>query len=288
MTTIWPVISHVGTVVDARPIVTRTTGSRHGPITRLMSPGDFGKLVKPFVFLDLFEADMIQGRGFPPHPHSGIATLTVFLEGRMTYADTTGKTGMLTSGAVEWMQAGGGVWHAGEPAQGGLMRGYQLWLALPPELELSPAKSQYFSSDMIEAEGSVRVVLGQYDGKVSPINLPLSITYLHVKLENGARWVYQPAADHQVAWLALNTGKLHAAGNVLQREMAVFAEGNEPIEMVAEGVVELVIGSAAKHPYPLVTGYYSIHTNQAALVEGEANIARLEKSESMRILAQPR
>lgn len=45
-----------------RAIVHRTTGSSHGPITRLMSPGDLGQLCKPFVFLDLFgfKADAMQ------------------------------------------------------------------------------------------------------------------------------------------------------------------------------------------------------------------------------------
>ncbi len=33
-------------------IVHRTSGVRHGPITRLMSPGDLGEHLKPFVFLD--------------------------------------------------------------------------------------------------------------------------------------------------------------------------------------------------------------------------------------------
>ena len=36
-------------------IVRRTRGQSHGPITRLMSPSDFGRLLKPFVFLDLFD-----------------------------------------------------------------------------------------------------------------------------------------------------------------------------------------------------------------------------------------
>ena len=40
-----------------REIIYRTRGHTHGPITRLMSPGDLGQLLKPFVFLDLFEMD---------------------------------------------------------------------------------------------------------------------------------------------------------------------------------------------------------------------------------------
>lgn len=36
----------------ARGIVQRTRGHGHRPITRLMSPSDFGQALKPFVFLD--------------------------------------------------------------------------------------------------------------------------------------------------------------------------------------------------------------------------------------------
>jgi hypothetical protein len=43
-----------------RGIVELTAGHTHGPITRLMSPGDLGELVKPFVFLDYFEAPSLK------------------------------------------------------------------------------------------------------------------------------------------------------------------------------------------------------------------------------------
>jgi hypothetical protein len=41
-------------VAEAAPrsIVLRTRGHSHGVITRLVSPGDLGQLIKPFVFLD--------------------------------------------------------------------------------------------------------------------------------------------------------------------------------------------------------------------------------------------
>jgi len=97
-------------------------------------------------------------------------------------------------------------------------------------------------------------------------------------LADGERWTYQPSAEHEIAWLALNNGKLDVSGIVLERELAVFEHGVRPIEVVAQGAAELVIGSAAKHPYPLVTGHYSVHTSRDALIEGEANIAALERS----------
>ena len=60
-----------------RKVVHRTRGYRHGPIARLMSPSDLGEQLKPFVFLDLFEADMGALSEFPrngPRGQRGDAT----------------------------------------------------------------------------------------------------------------------------------------------------------------------------------------------------------------------
>src|SRR6185369_12556446 len=94
-------------------VASRTRGQSHGPVTRLMSPSDFGRLLKPFVFLDLFDSQGNPFSGFGLHPHSGIATLTYVAEGSVTYEDTNGATGILRAGAVEWMRSGKGVWHSG-------------------------------------------------------------------------------------------------------------------------------------------------------------------------------
>ena len=91
-------------VTNRRRIVRRTRGSRHGPITRLMSPSDLGQELKPFVFLDLF--DLKGGRGGTDlHPHSGIATVTYLFEGSIRYEDSNGATGVLSADGVEWVQS---------------------------------------------------------------------------------------------------------------------------------------------------------------------------------------
>src|SRR6202167_3600855 len=96
--------------VASRAIVLRTRGRRHGPITRLISPSDIGEIIKPFVFLDLFDIPATGAPNFGWHPHSGIATLTVVHEGAIEYQETTGAKGVLSAGGGEWMRAGRGVW----------------------------------------------------------------------------------------------------------------------------------------------------------------------------------
>src|SRR6266566_4118709 len=98
-----------------RKIVNRTRGYGSGPITRLMSPGDLGQVLKPFVFLDLVDMDRTSFPGIGLHPHSGIATVTYLFEGSVRYEDTTGRTGVLPESGVEWFKAAQGAWHGGGP-----------------------------------------------------------------------------------------------------------------------------------------------------------------------------
>src|SRR5262245_3535251 len=53
-----------------RPIVFRTGGRRGGPVVRLVSPSDIGRLIKPFVFLDHAEVRYTGQKLFGIHPHS--------------------------------------------------------------------------------------------------------------------------------------------------------------------------------------------------------------------------
>lgn len=261
--------------VGARRIAVTTKGHRHGPITRLVSPSDIGELIKPFVFLDHAEVEPRPEPLFGIHPHSGIATLTVVLRGGLAYEDTTGKSGMVPTGGLEWMKAGNGVWHDGGPTPGEPLRAFQLWVALPPGEENAPPESQYVSPDVVQEVGPARVILGSYGRASSTIRAPAGINYLHVRLKDGQRWRYVPPDRHTVAWLAVDTGALRSHAPVHAGELAVFEESEGTIELEADGDTSFVLGSAIKHPHPLVLGHFSVHTSRAALNQGEAEIARI-------------
>lgn len=260
-----------------RTILHRTRGRTHGPITRLVSPSDVGQLIKPFVFLDSFvmEADA-KPLNMGWHPHSGIATVTVMLEGSASYEETTGVKGVLPAGGIEFMRAGSGVWHTGGPGEPGRVKGFQLWLALPPDLENGPPASHYVMPADVPADGPVRVILGSYAGMRSPITeAPAGLTYLSVSLKAGEKWTFTPEPGHTVAWVAVHQGVLHTPAAVRQGEMAVFEASDEPIEFVAEGDTGFVLGAAVKHPHDLVLGSYSVHTTPEALARGEREIRRI-------------
>ena len=253
-----------------RAIALRTRGHRHGPITRLVSPSDIGEFIKPFVFLDFFDISGSTAPNFGWHPHSGIATLTVLHEGALEYQETTGVKGILPAGGLEWMRAGGGVWHTG--AALGQAKGFQLWIALPEELENSPSQSHYLSPDQVPEENPARVILGSHGRAKSAIPSPERINYLDVQLAAGERWTYEPPADHDVAWLAVSEGSIRTPEPVSTGEFVAFEESNGALSIQAEGASRFVLGSAARHPHDLVLGTYSVHTSHAALLAGESHI----------------
>jgi redox-sensitive bicupin YhaK (pirin superfamily) len=258
-----------------RPIVLRTRGTKHGAVTRLVSPNRIGELIKPFVFLDYFEADPANAPQFGFHPHSGIATLTLILSGQASYNESIDREGVIETGGVEWMRASSGIWHAGGIFGEERTKGFQLWVAMPPSLELAEPQSQYLSATDFESVGPARVIAGEYGGVTSIVGSPSGMTYLDVRLKAGERWTYQPPQGHDVAWIASHQGVVATPRLVTPGEAVVFQEGEQPIEFHAETDAGFVLGSATRHPYDLVTGYYSVHTTSDALRRGEANIATI-------------
>lgn len=259
----------------ARRIVYQGKGHTRGPITRLVNPSDLGQLIKPFVFLDYGQLPPTGDTFFGIHPHSGIATLTIALSGGLQYEDTTGQSGKVPPGGLEWMKAGAGAWHDGRVYTTEPLKFFQLWLALPAALENSPAEGQYIAPEQVESEGPVTVVLGQYGQAKSPIRAPEGIHYFHVRLQDGETWRYQPPVGHTVGWIAVYEGAASAPTPIEAGDIAVFDESDAALEFTAQGATSFVIGTAHKHPHDLVTGYYSVHTNANALEQGETEIRRI-------------
>jgi redox-sensitive bicupin YhaK (pirin superfamily) len=81
-------------------------------------------------------------------------------------------------------------WHGGGLEKSGRTRGFQLWIALPPALELGSTISIYQAPEDVQSGGPARVLLGSYGSASSAIVSPSPINYLAVRLNAGERWQY--------------------------------------------------------------------------------------------------
>jgi len=123
----------------------------------------------PFLLFDDFRSDHPDHylKGFPWHPHRGIETITYVLAGDVEHGDSLGNKGIIGSGDVQWMTAGGGIMHEEMPRPGEdrRMGGFQLWVNLPAAEKMTAPRYQDLAAASIPEvrrdDGTiVRVVAG--------------------------------------------------------------------------------------------------------------------------------
>jgi len=263
-----------------RKIIHIESGQTHGPITRLVSPDALGDMLKPFILLDYFNAEIQPGFGFPMHPHSGIATLTWQPGTDVAYEDTTGQQGVLKAGGLEWMNSGGGAWHKASLMGRGKVTGFQLWVAMPPEVENGPSQGLYVAPEDVAQfsveGGNIKVLLGALDHgtghTASPIASQQDMNYMVVSLDANTQWTYTPPSHHDVAFAVAFAGTPAVNGVPLAHQLAVL-EGQGSITVAAGGTgAQVLCGTAAKHQHALILGSSSVHTSADALKAGQQTI----------------
>ena len=102
-------------------------------------PASAYEAVGPFIFLDHFgpiDVKPGEAKGASSHPHAGIETLTLLLEGISWHKDSLGNVSSMRPGEVQWLRAGRGVIHDESPddemrRKGGRFHGVQLWINMP-------------------------------------------------------------------------------------------------------------------------------------------------------------
>ncbi|HET7670344.1 MAG TPA: pirin family protein [Burkholderiales bacterium] len=173
------------------------------------------ELTSPFLFMseDWFEPP----GGFETHPHRGMQTVTVVLEGALEHRDHTGAHGVLQAGDVQWMTAGRGVLHSEMPH--GPVHTLQLWLNLPRAMKMIPARYQdqrLKDVPVRKAEGAeVRVYAGRSGGVSHPHGSDYPMSLLDIRIEAGARLAQQVApGDRGFVYVLEGEADMGRAGDV--------------------------------------------------------------------------
>lgn len=153
--------------------------------------------VGPWIFFDeMGPAILPPGSGINvrPHPHVNLATVTYLFEGEVLHRDSLGTLQKITPGAVNLMIAGKGIAHSEQEApertkQARGLHGFQLWMALPEELEEIDPDFHHYPSDKIPAvlvnDVPVRVLIGRAYGVASPVKEFYRTLYLEAHLLTG-------------------------------------------------------------------------------------------------------
>jgi redox-sensitive bicupin YhaK (pirin superfamily) len=153
----------------------------------VVPPADFAA-TSPFLLMaeDWFSPPA----GFPEHPHRGMQTVTIVLEGGLEHRDHTGAHGVLGEGDIQWMTAGRGVVHSEMPGEKGV-HSLQLWLNLPASHKMSSATySDQRAANTPVKKGvgyEVRVYAGRHGDVQHPHGSLWPLTLLDVRVQGEKR-----------------------------------------------------------------------------------------------------
>lgn len=205
--------------------------------------------IDPFLLLDEMRSDDPRDyiAGFPPHPHRGFQTLTYMMQGRFRHEDSTGSNGTLSSGGLQWMNAGSGVIHSEMPKmKAGKLWGYQLWLNAPSRERWSdPFYRNFQAMEMRESDVRENVLAG--DDQENFAFFPMLYTDIH--LEEGA--TFERAVPKAMnAFLVVADGEVVVGPRrrpVGQHHVAVLGEGGTvSLEAARNSVVILGAGEPVR------------------------------------------
>jgi redox-sensitive bicupin YhaK (pirin superfamily) len=236
-------------------------GGQRAMLVRRTLPHKNIRTIGAWCFVDDYGPAEIAGTAgmqVPPHPHTGLQTVSWLLDGDVLHQDSLGYQQLIEPGQLNLMTAGRGIAHAEqspENRRSDVLRGVQLWVALPnDQRDVAPAFDHHPNLPVAEADGwRATVLLGSLEGVESPARaftpivgaeivveagerrLPLDRSYEHglLALDDGLTFEGVPAAPGSLVYLdagrpevtvfAASTGRMLLLGGLpLDEELLMW------------------------------------------------------------------
>lgn len=203
-------------------------------------------LIGAWCFLDHYGPDDVGETGgmlVPPHPHTGLQTVSWLFEGEIEHRDSTGAHAMVRPGELNLMTAGRGIQHSEvSTADTRMLHGAQLWTVLPDDARFMQPFFEHTEPEAVRfAEATVRVFVGELPGVGEPaearIFSPLVAAQLDLPAGASIDLPVDPSFEHG---LLVDTGTaiLHDTA-VEEHHLAYLAPGQTALRITAAGGVPL-------------------------------------------------
>lgn len=207
--------------------------------------------ISPFLMFDYGAPRQIEpsktAKGVGEHPHRGFSTVTIAWQGESEHRDSSGATGVLRAGDVQFMHAGSGVVHAeylskGFTEKGGTLEVAQLWVNLPQQHKMTKPTYQHLTSESIpnvdinNERANVRVISGKFNDIEGPAQTFTSVNILEFSLMK-AENLSIDIEDGFNSILFVRKGSINvkASNKILKpQQVAIMSKSGSTIEIETE------------------------------------------------------
>ena len=220
-------------------------GESDGLTVRRTLPTHHKSLIGAWCFIDHFGPDDVSHSGMqvPPHPHTGLQTASWLFSGSIEHRDSAGNHLFIRPGELNLMTAGRGISHSEMSVVGSdVLRGVQLWIALPDATRFCEPTFEHFVPDLHQLEAvSIQVFVGELAGISSPAFTHTKLLGAEITLDEACNWSVELEQDFEHGVL-VDKGSVRINGElVAEHELAYLPTGTGRLNIEAESATRLVV-----------------------------------------------
>jgi redox-sensitive bicupin YhaK (pirin superfamily) len=215
---------------------------------RRLLPNLGRRMVGAWCFVDHYGPDDIAdepGMQVPPHPHTGLQTVSWLHEGEVLHRDSTGSLRTIRPRQLGLMTSGRAISHSEESPRphARFLHGAQLWVALPDGHRHTEPHFEYHPELPVATAPGLKatLILGEFDGTASPGTTYTPIVGADLALARGADVRLPLETDVEYAVLSMS-GEAHVDGvPVLPGSMLYLGCGRTELPLRAESDAGLML-----------------------------------------------
>lgn len=246
-------------------------GPRAIPVFRVL-PNKHRHFIGAWCFADAFGPANRERDGamdVPPHPHTGLQTVSWLVEGAVEHRDSTGQKHTVHPGGVNVMTAGRGITHSEyQTGDSNVLHGVQLWTVLPAhERDREPSFSGVDAVPEFEIEPGVRVRVfaGSYQQREARAPYFSQLVGAEVRIPAGRSVTLPLHEPFEHGLLALNDGVTVEGAPLVRGGIAYTPPATASITFAAETDAVVILLGGEPFEEEVVMFWNFIGTNHDAV-----------------------
>jgi quercetin 2,3-dioxygenase len=240
--------SHPGAGPVREVLPARAVPLGESTVVRRLLPTMGRRMVGAWCFVDHYGPDDVArepGMQVPPHPHTGLQTVSWLLDGEVHHRDSLGSDVLVRPGELGLMTAGAAIAHSEQSPDphSPVLHGAQLWMALPDAQRHRAPSFEHHADLPVLDEGGLRatLLLGELAGARSPGTVHSPLVGIDVDLGAGADSVVPLERDFEHAVLTVSGAPEVDGGPLPPGSLCYLGTGRSELRLRADAPSRLLL-----------------------------------------------